>query len=476
MGVIGIAVVSTVLLVVAFHNLRRRRLYLDTPTSKVKGVFLGLNEVKGAILCERPLRSRYAQVVCVWCCYEVEEHYRRTRTVIRDGKSHTEVDTGWESISSATRATWFEIEDDTGTLRVDPTGADVKAPQILREERSTRDAGYHDVDDARSVSGSTGRRRFTESALEVGAQLYALGPARLRDDVVAPEMARDKEVGPFVLSTTPEERLARGRLWWAIACLVLVLAGSVGAPMLWFEGAPVAQSTPVPWLIGPPTAVLLLLLGSWLIQIRNGLVTLRQRERRAWSLIDVQLARRADLVPNLVAAVQGYASHEATLQESLAGARTWAGSGAGPDAATVAAGGEAVRTQQTAVRSALAVAERYPALEADAGFRDLQGQLVDTEDRIALAREFFNESVRLLRDRAMQLPGSLIAHLMRLELPDFFLPEGFERVVPVVAIAPDAPSGAPAEVPPDGAPPIAPVPPPPPPPPAAAPPPPPPPP
>jgi hypothetical protein len=437
-GTIAIGVAALICVMLAFHNLRRRRLYLDTPRSKVKGVFIGLNEVQGVVRCPQPLQSRYARQPCVWFEYTVEEHYRRTKTVIRDGKPTTETESGWETIASGSGRTAFFLEDDTGALPVNPTDAEIKAPRVFDETLRAKDGGgYWDVDNPKGVAGSTQQRRFRESALGIDLDLYALGPARLLEERVALEMGADKSVGPFVLSTKPEHKLARGRLWWALLCVVLALAGAVGGPILWFEGGPEPEPTPPVAIIGPVAGVLGVLLLGWLAQVYNGFVSLRNRERRAWSLIDVQLTRRADLVPNLVAAVKGYAEHEAGLQEALAAARAGWRSGDGtPDSATVDAANAVVGTQQSSLRTAFAVAEAYPDLRAQPLYAKLQAELADTEDRIALAREFFNESVRLLRDRLGQIPSGLVGKVAGFSAPDFFMADGFERVVPKVELAP----------------------------------------
>ena len=117
----------------------------------------------------------------------------------------------------------------------------------------------------------------------------------------------------------------------------------------------------------------------------NGLVRLRNKVNEAWSGIDVQLERRHDLIPNLVTAVQAYATHERELFDEVAAARTLAQAAQGPAQAGPA---EAVLGQ--AVGKLLAVSEAYPALTATQNFRDLQAQLEGTENRIAVERMRYN--------------------------------------------------------------------------------------
>lgn len=138
--------------------------------------------------------------------------------------------------------------------------------------------------------------------------------------------------------------------------------------------------------------------------IYNRLVTLRNRCDNAWAQIDVQLRRRYDLIPNLVATVKGYAAHEKDTLERVVAAR---------DAAMSAQGTEGRSAAESALtgtlKSLFAVAEAYPDLKANASFLDLQTQLSDTEGKIAYARQFFNDSVMSLNMAVQQFPANLIA-------------------------------------------------------------------
>lgn len=168
----------------------------------------------------------------------------------------------------------------------------------------------------------------------------------------------------------------------------------------------------------------------WALAIYNRLVRLRQHVRESWSDIDVQLKRRHDLVPNLVATVRGYAAHERSVFEEVARLRAAAaGSGSSPRGASVA---EAPLS--AALGSLLAVAEKYPALKADAHFLALQRELAETEDRIAAARRFFNANVRDYNSLREQFPSALVAGAGGFAPADFFEPESAaERAAPRVA-------------------------------------------
>jgi len=172
----------------------------------------------------------------------------------------------------------------------------------------------------------------------------------------------------------------------------------------------------------------LALMGVYLALLYNGLVSVRNRMERAWSLIDVQLKRRHELVPRPAEIVRGYAAHEAAVQEKLAAMRTGEGGGRRVPSGEEASGQAAAANGQTRALSGLfAVVERYPQLEADAQFRQLAESITDTEDRIALARGFFNDSVNAYNDRIGTLPDLLFAKLFGFGAAPHFEIEAFEK-------------------------------------------------
>jgi LemA protein len=155
-------------------------------------------------------------------------------------------------------------------------------------------------------------------------------------------------------------------------------------------------------LIGAGAVLLLWFLGTY-----NGLVRLRQHVRESWRGIDIQLKRRYDLIPNLVETVKGYARHERELLEQLVAARAKAAANQGPVASQEADERPVVQS----LRQVLALQESYPQLKADRNFLALQEELVDTEDRIAAARRFFNGNVRDFNSRCETVPSSIIARM-----------------------------------------------------------------
>jgi len=150
-------------------------------------------------------------------------------------------------------------------------------------------------------------------------------------------------------------------------------------------------------------AILLFLL----LKTYNGLIKMRNAVQSGWSDIDVQLTRRHDLVPNLVVTVKGYMTHERETLEAVTRARTEAVSASG--SAPLATRAMAERTLTGAVGNLLVTAERYPALKASQQFLLLQEQITSTENRIAFARQHYNECVRKYNTAQAEFPRNLIA-------------------------------------------------------------------
>jgi LemA protein len=169
-------------------------------------------------------------------------------------------------------------------------------------------------------------------------------------------------------------------------------------------------------------AYLGVILVYYLTLVYNGLVSVRERMEMAASMIDVQLKRRHVLIPRLVACIQGYAAHERDTHRDLAALRVEGVRGGG-----VAARSDLAERQGQALTQVFALAEAYPDLDADENFAQLQRELVNTEDKIALAREFFNASVTALNTRIETLPDVLLAKVGGFKRGSFFAAEGFER-------------------------------------------------
>ena len=152
----------------------------------------------------------------------------------------------------------------------------------------------------------------------------------------------------------------------------------------------------------------------------NRFVAQRAGIESSWSGVDVQLQRRHDLVPNLVETVRGYADHERAVFEQVTRARTAAMAADRDPAVGPAEQARAEDALTGATRQLLAVAEGYPDLQAAAGFRQLQAQLVETEDRIAAARRLYNLEVRALNRRVEAVPSNVVASMFGFTRAEYF--------------------------------------------------------
>lgn len=161
--------------------------------------------------------------------------------------------------------------------------------------------------------------------------------------------------------------------------------------------------------------VVVIALAAWAFY--NSLVKLKIRVDEAWSDITVQLKRRADLIPNLVETVKGYASHEKQVFEDVTTARANVVNATtqGPEAAA-----KAENQFEGALKSLFAVAEAYPDLKASQNFQQLQSELTDTEDKIMAARRFYNGGVRDLNTKVQQFPSNVFAALFSIKEREFF--------------------------------------------------------
>ena len=185
--------------------------------------------------------------------------------------------------------------------------------------------------------------------------------------------------------------------------------------------------------MGIALIVLLVLLGIlvvialWGVGIYNSLVTLRQAVKNAWAQIDVQLKRRHDLIPNLVNTVKGYASHEKDTLERVISARARATSATLP-ADRIKAEGELTSSRARL----LAVSEAYPELKANQNFLSLQNELTSTEDRIAMSRQGYNDTVTRLNTAIQVFPNVIIAGMFGIKEEPFFEAPAEEREAPKV--------------------------------------------
>lgn len=178
------------------------------------------------------------------------------------------------------------------------------------------------------------------------------------------------------------------------------------------------------WIPIAVIVFLLVVLGLYLWVTYNSIVTLKVRVDEAWSDITVQLKRRADLIPNIIESVKGYAAHEKEVFEAVTKARAESIS-----ASTPAEASTAENHVQQALKSVFAVAEAYPQLQASQNFLQLQSELVDTEDKVQASRRFYNGGVREFNTKIQVFPNNIYARRLGFTRREFF------EVADVAAIA-----------------------------------------
>lgn len=174
--------------------------------------------------------------------------------------------------------------------------------------------------------------------------------------------------------------------------------------------------------------LLLFIVGSWYIGLRNSLVAEEEKTSAAWSEIDNQLQRRSDLIPNLVATVRGYAAQEQEIFTRLAEARSKLAG-----ATTVEEKAQGYGEMESALSRLLVIVENYPDLKSNENFIRLQDELAGTENRLAVARKRYNDSVRDFNTRIRQFPASFVANSMGLKTLPYFEISEAAREVPKVS-------------------------------------------
>ena len=172
------------------------------------------------------------------------------------------------------------------------------------------------------------------------------------------------------------------------------------------------------WII----IAVIVLISLFLWATYNSLITLRVRVDEAWSDINVQLKRRLDLIPNLVETVKGYAKHESSVFTAVTEARANVMNAKG-----VKETANAENQFESTLKSLFAVSEAYPDLKANQNFIELQGELVDTEDKIQASRRFYNSGVRDLNTKIQTFPHNVVAAIFKFVVREFFDVDDSER-------------------------------------------------
>ena len=397
--------------------LSRKRLIEDLPTSATTGVALGLNELVGRVESAQAAPSPQSGTPCVWW---------QNTFYVSDGEG------GWKKTGDKQGGPLdFDLVDDEGSIPVRPRKAEVSAPEIYDGppmERVVAGASSPSLVSRYIAQRSAGtkQRRVVEKAIVPGDEVYVLGTAQLPMESLEVYIGPDRERGtdPFFVRVGSEaDALFTERVGTVVGAIVAFVAAAASGIALvdgraladeQIEWTEVGLRMPFAFMI----AVLAIMSLASFVFTYNGLRVLRQRADKAWSLIDVQLRRRHDLIPNLVRIASTHADHEREVQTAIAELRgnLAADLPAKPSDDAVADAGRGIRAEEAALDRALLVIEDYPAITADATFAELRAQLIDTENRIALARTFYNNSVTALHDRAATLQGGMVSWVFELDL------------------------------------------------------------
>jgi LemA protein len=403
----------------------RRWTMADTPRSDAAHVFVGTNEVVGrAVPLAQPLVAPFSGVEAVWFRSLLEKEVKSDQS------------TSWRKVSEESSSTPFWIEDDTGRVLVWPEHAAVDArdrrrsnhsgvPErfdrysLMRQLADDRDPSMTDRAMAMITRAVEGRHRSTEWIIKPGESIYVLGDATLRDDVVAlefrPGRSADGRRRRLFVSAGDEVRAARNALWQGLLLLLVLFVGAIGVPVALYGMTYWSDAGPQPgdpdvidavggWMVVAAVAVVAFLPVSYVVRLYNRLVDVRQRVEAAWSLIDVQLRRRHDLLPDLARVVGAAATYESTTQVALALGRSNL-----PDREALAGRSRLDQTERELARTLVARGEAHPELQVDENARQLFDQIRATEDAVAFARTFYNDAVTVMRDRRQRFPGSLMA-------------------------------------------------------------------
>ena len=419
--IVGIVLVLALLIWGSLSALKRRRLLEDLPTSKTTGVFIGLVEVKGTAETETPLKSFLAEKNCVWYSWSVQEQWSKTVTeTYRDSdgktKTRTRTESGWTTVASGGESQLFYLKDDLGVVRIDPRQAEIHSSTTLNRNCTSWDSLYYDKGPATAIAHSTGKRSFSEQAILLHQTIYVVGYARERTDCVAAEIAYRSGVPIFMISVHSEESHRSSGLWkfWLLGFLAVAIPVGIGIGI-------VQEETELAVLIGVPSAMggtVFAIWGiGWFWMVYNLLIGLKNRVKMAAANIDVELKRRHDLIPQLVRTIEAYLKHEQGVQQATALLRSQ----------TEITSVENAPSAKGCSKHLIGLMERYPDLKADESFVSLHHRLIETEQRIALARNYYNDVIETYNNRRERFPENVIAVLAGLRLVSAFVAEDFER-------------------------------------------------
>jgi LemA protein len=228
-------------------------------------------------------------------------------------------------------------------------------------------------------------------------------------------IAQSKEAKYYFISTKSESQIIRSKNVWAFIIIIFSFLAALVVPVVTIsvetglEPQEAMLENPG-WIFLSGLIFLAVASLFYLTILYNGLIRVRNRLIHAMGLIEIQLKRRHDLIPSLLKCVKGIASYETEVQELVASCRSSGANGTSREAGEVA---EKINQGAGLIRGLFVLSENYPDLSADQNYDSFMTVLLDTEDRIALARQFYNDSLLALQDRLLTFPDVLVAKWFR---------------------------------------------------------------
>ncbi len=416
---------------------RRYRLVHDMPTCRTSGVFIGLVELEGRADILHPLASYLCERSCVWYSWSVEERWSRWETeTYRDSKGRTRTrrvhKSGWRTVADGGEYHSFLLVDDHGQVLVNPHDAKIEPQTFMELTCGENDPLYYAKGPREAIRDSDYRRRFTETGIAQDAAIYVMGQSRVQNDSTTVEIAADAHAPMFLISTRNQRDVAnsyrRASLAWLISGGVVIVglsffitnarnSGPINENLFADERVHIAM-----WSAGAYLGACLI---GWIWMVYNSLTELRHRVLQAWANIEVELKRRAELIPNLIRIVEALTAHEQDVQTMVTTLRSQM---------HVTKPGQAGSDPNACSLSLRMLAEAYPELQAQSQFSDLHHSLTNTEDRIALARAYFNDMATHLNTRLEIFPDRFVAMLTRIARQPLMHDDGFSRNAPQVTL------------------------------------------
>jgi hypothetical protein len=397
---------SMIFLALALISLQQKRIIDDTPTLKTMGVFIGITELKGTAESENPLTSYLTQTKCVQYSWSIME----------------QLETGdWTTVAHGQESPPFYLMDDTGSIKIDPENALLISHTALNKIVDHNDSHYNNTGSLR-ITNLNRLRHFKETLIPLHSPIYVIGHARERSDKVAAEIAYDEDEPLYVISTKGEKQASsefknRFLILTTIGFLISIIFPRLSESyyMLYPPSYQkyLAETNPL-LLIIPALIFIIAIIPGWSLLIYNSLANLRNNVDQAWSMIDIQLNRRNDLIPNIVEIIEGYRVHEEEIQTQTAILLTQTMN----------------HEKQIGVNTLIqSIAETYPELKTGQQFLELQRTLEETEQRIALARDYYNQQTRFYNTRLEVIPDTYVARLSGLKPRQYWDAENFQRAL-----------------------------------------------